>query len=316
MLIDRKHKPWAIAAAVIAVSAVAVYTIDAERHLTGPAGSTALGITYGAIALGMMLICAALGLKRRVPHWRIGRAQTWLRAHIWLGLLSGLFVALHGAFHLGGTMTTWLCILTTLVILSGLIGLALQYFIPSQLLHSVPGETVAQQLDRELAGLAEMAEGVVEIVRDKPKVMREGIVLRYAGKSIDEPVADYGGDAAGLDSQAVAALMKASEPIPGAEPLRAFYHAHARAFLTAGRGLLADATTSGILFGNLRIASPQHVHEGIDELELLCDRRRQLMRQRKLMRLLMGWLFIHVPLGWTLIVMAVAHAVTALRYMS
>ena len=137
MLLDAKQRPWIVATSLLAVAATVVYFVDAPRHLTGPSGSTAVGLTLGIIAYGIMLFCAALGLKRRVPHWRLGRAQTWLRAHVWLGLLIVVLVALHAAFALGGPFTAALWVMLILVTVSGLVGIFIQQSIPRVLLHSL-----------------------------------------------------------------------------------------------------------------------------------------------------------------------------------
>ena len=52
-----------------------------------------------------MIFAALLGARKRVPVWRLGRAQAWMRGHLWLGLLSLPIILFHGAFHFGGAMT-------------------------------------------------------------------------------------------------------------------------------------------------------------------------------------------------------------------
>jgi hypothetical protein len=288
MLIDRKNSPWIVATALLGVVAVGVYVWDTPHQLRGPSGSTVVGLTFGIAAFAIMLFCAALGLKRRVPHWRLGKAQTWLRGHIWLGLLSVLLVALHAAFRAGGPLTIGLWCLLGVVTVSGIVGVILQQLIPSLLLHSVPGETVAQQLARQIESLDSLGEEVVK---------------KFAG---------------GLDSPSpawVAGSQEAAKPPVGGEPLRLFFIEHARPFLRSGAATsLARPTRSETLFASLRIATPPHIHPGINALEELCDRRRQLLRQRRLMRVLMFWLLFHVPMSWTLLLATAAHAVIALRY--
>lgn len=287
MLIDRKSIPWVWVTGVIAAVSIALYLWDAPRHMNGPGGSTPLGLTFGGAALAIMLFCAALGLKRRVPHWRLGRAQTWLRGHIWLGFLVVLLVALHAAFRAGGTLTTWLWVLLALVTVSGVLGVILQQLVPSLLLHSVPGETVAQQLDRQLASLTQLADDTI---------------THYAG-SLDKPALPSGPPGT------------ADKPPHGAEPLRMFYAVTARGFLNGGMAAGLDSPTQAqVLFSSLRTMTPPHIHPGVDAIEQLCDRRRQLLRQRLFMRLLTGWLIVHVPLSWVLLLLSIGHAIVALRY--
>lgn len=291
MLIDRKSIPWVWVTAVIAAVSIALYLWDAPRHISGHGGSTPLGLTFGGAALAIMLFCAALGLKRRVPHWRLGRAQTWLRGHIWLGFLVVLLVALHAAFRAGGMLTTWLWALLAFVTVSGVLGVILQQLVPSLLHHSVPGETVAQQLDRQLASLTQLADE---------------IIIRYAG-SLDKP--------APMEAASDTPPGQTDKPPYGAEPLRMFYAVTARGYLNGGIAAGLDSPTQAqVLFASLRTVTPPHIHPSVDAIEQLCDRRRQLLRQRLFMRLLTAWLIVHVPLSWVLLLLSVGHAIVALRY--
>ncbi len=288
MLVDRKHIPWAVGTLVAGGAASAWYVSDAPRHLNGPSGSTLVGFTLGSVALAIMLFCTALSLKRKVPHWRTGKASTWLRGHIWLGLLTCLLVGLHAAFRLGGPMTMLLWALLTLVTISGLLGLLIQQFVPRLLLHSVPGETIAQQLQRRLNDLPGLAERVV---------------VQYAG-GLDTaaPPWDDGGEIP-------------AKPPAGGEPIRRFYLDHLSGHL-AGQagGDLDDAHRAENLFSALHTMTPAHAHAGIAELSSIYHLHRDLCRQRRLMRVLFAWLIVHVPLSWALLVLVMAHAFTALRF--
>jgi hypothetical protein len=314
---DRRHVPCLIVTLLLGVVATGAYLYDAPRHLSGPSGSTAVGLTLGIAAYLIMLFLVALGLKRRVPHWRLGKAQSWLRWHIWLGILVPLLVGLHGAFRIGGTMTAILWALLAAVWFSGLLGLLLQQFLPGLMLYGIPNETVAQQWQREVDNLLIAAEGVVAAdKRGKPKVEAGGVVLDYVGRSLQDAVPAFA-PAEGqtrLDDEAIDGLIRKNEPIPGAEPLRTFYLEHAQAFLAGRGGLLRSRTQSEAMFESVRKRTPPHVHPGVDRLEGLCERRRQLFRQRRMMNVLMLWLMVHVPLSWTLVGLTTAHAVIALRY--
>lgn len=267
----------------------------------GSRGGTILGLVFGGGALAIMLFCAALGLKRRVPHWRIGRAQSWLRGHIWLGLLSVLLVALHSAFHAGGglTLTLWILLLT--VAASGLFGVLLQQFIPRLLLHAVPEETLAQQIDRQLTNLRKIGEQIVA-----------------------ETAGDADPQSLGRTTQLVQEVAAAAYATPGAqaaaaplgpEAMRRFYHDYLVPFFRgAPAAPLLSRRRADSLFAALRTMTTPEQHPHIDELAEVCERRRQLLRQRRLMRILFAWLLIHVPLSWGLLALSIVHAVIALRY--
>src|SRR5262249_49120930 len=68
--------------------------------LTG--GSTA-GLAFGILGSGLMVYAGLLSALRKVPGWSwLGARQTWLRGHIWLGLLSGVLILCHSGFRWGG----------------------------------------------------------------------------------------------------------------------------------------------------------------------------------------------------------------------
>ena len=69
-----------------------------------------------------MLQATALGLRRKVRSRNFGRAETWLRAHVWLGLLAYPLVFLHAGFRLGGSLTVVLVVLFTIVVSRGSTG--------------------------------------------------------------------------------------------------------------------------------------------------------------------------------------------------
>lgn len=324
MLLDRKQIPWATGAAVVALLSAGAYWIDASRRLGGASGGSAVGLTLGGGALGIMLFCAALSLKRKAPHWRLGRAQTWLRAHVWLGLLTVALVALHSAFAVGGPLTTWLWALLALVTVSGAFGVLLQQFIPRLLLHSTPGETVAQQLGRQMENLQKLAEQVVVEYAgslDAPAPPWPPVVI--AAPAGAAPAPTPAPPSTGAEGAAAAVAVAPPKPAPspaqpappaGGEPVRRFYLDYLKAFLAGHTTALRSTTRTESLFGALRTMTPPHIHPGIAELQEMCARRRLLVRQRHLMFVLHVWLVVHVPASWALILLTLVHAVSALQY--
>ncbi len=88
MHIDQTHRPWIGAAVVFGVGGAIAYAIYAIQSATGPRGGSALGITFGVVGYAFMLYAGFLGLRKKVPTWRLGKGQTWMRGHLWLGLVS------------------------------------------------------------------------------------------------------------------------------------------------------------------------------------------------------------------------------------
>src|SRR5262245_6817202 len=122
MLIDRTHRGWIIGCLIALAVATAVYIPYARATLHGPTGGSLLGLAYGIIGFALMIFAGLLGARRKVPMWRLGRAATWMRGHIWLGLLSFPLILFHGGFHFGGVVTFTLMVLFIIVVLSGVLG--------------------------------------------------------------------------------------------------------------------------------------------------------------------------------------------------
>src|SRR5438477_6559625 len=90
--------------------------------------------------------CRIAWIAEKIVLWRIGTVQSWLRAHIWLTLLTIPLVVLHSGFRLGGPMTTLIIILYIIVMVSGIYGLVLQHYVPAVMMERLPAESVYEQI--------------------------------------------------------------------------------------------------------------------------------------------------------------------------
>src|SRR5258707_12815881 len=124
MLIDRTHRPWLFASLIILGVPILVYVPYSIQSLRGPRGGSALGLTFGIAGYAFILFAGLLGARKKVPVWRLGRAQTWMRGHLWLGLLSFPLILFHGGFAFRGPLTALLMLLFVIVVVSGVVGAA------------------------------------------------------------------------------------------------------------------------------------------------------------------------------------------------
>lgn len=297
MLIDRSHRSWAIASGVILAAAVAAYVPYASGTVT-PGGGSAMGLTYGIVGFAFMVFVTLLSLRKKFPIWRIGRTQTWMRGHLWLGTLSFPLIVLHSAFTFGHGLTSGLMWLFAIVWTSGLLGAWLQHAVPRRLLRDVPMETIYEQIGHVRAQLVGEADTVVADATGRLEVA--------AAPS-----------AVSAGALALATVMRPVEP--GADdtgPLREFYVNEMRPFLQkpARSHMLADPGTASDRFAKLRLLVPSWLEPALVDLENICEEERQLQRQVRIHRLLHGWLLVHVPLSFAMMVLAVVHTVMALRY--
>jgi hypothetical protein len=253
-----------------------------------------------------MLFAGLLGLRKKFPIWRIGRAQSWMRGHLWLGFLAFPLILLHGGFHWGGLLTQALMWMFIFVFASGLLGAALQHFVPRVHTTQLPMETVYEQIDRVRGQLVEEAQRIVDECcaalegNVSSATERQRAAAASAGASWDVTVAS----GMGVDEGASAELRRvlSVEIQPYLEK--------------AGRGgsRLDDAPVAAALFRQIRILLPATLHSPIEDLENICEEKRQLDKQSRLHKILHGWLMVHVPLSYALLLVGAWHAVVALRF--
>lgn len=306
MLIDRTHRRWFIGSVAGLVIASVVYVLYALRSAAGPRGGSAIGLTYGSIGFAFMLFAGLLGLRKKFPIWRVGRAQTWMRGHLWLGLLSFPLILMHGGFHFGGTLTRLLMWLFILVYASGIFGAALQHFMPRLHTSRLPMETIYEQIDHVRQQLAEEARKVVEdtcaaLEGDVGSASeRQRALAAAAGANWDVTVAT----GLAVDEQASVELRRLLR-----DEIEPFLSHSGTSKFRIGKAPIARA-----MFQQLRVLLPANLHSNIDDLENICEEKRQLDEQARLHKILHGWLLVHIPLSYAVLVLGAWHAVAALRF--
>ena len=292
MRIDRTHRPWVIATITLAIASTVAYIVYAVDTPGGPRGGSALGLTFGIVGYAMMLYAGLLGARKQVPTWRLGRAQTWLRGHLWLGLLSLLLILFHAGFAFRGPLTLLLMLLFFIVIGSGILGAAIQHYVPSFMTSRVPLETIYEEIPHVRAQLREEADQLAA-----------AICGPLDGQLQPETE----------ESQTVLVEIEHDDR----QRFRDVYLSKVRPYLAdpeVSVAELADPLRSGETFDALRRLLAPPVHGVLDDLENICEEEHQLNRQIHIYRWLHGWLLVHVPLSIALLVLGGVHAVMALRY--
>ena len=295
MRIDSTHRKWLIASLIILVVATAVYVPYAAESPYGPSGASAIGLTFGIAGFAFMIFAGLLGARKRFPVWRVGRAQAWMRGHLWLGTLSLPLILFHGGFRFGGPLTAALMVLLIVVVASGLFGAVLQHYLPVVMTEEVPLETIYEQIDRVRGQLIEEADQTVARAMALVAPLVTVTPARVAIATEEAPV---------ITEADVA-------------PLRAFYEREMRPFAAKpdARGYaLADAARARAMFEGLRTLMPPAVHESVKDLEDICEEERELRRQVRLHHWLHDWLLFHIPVSLALLLLGAVHAVMALRY--
>ncbi len=298
MRIDKSHQPWLIVTLVSLGAAIILYVPYAVWSANGPRGGSPIGLLYGVIGYALMLYAGLLGARKKKPVWRLGRAQTWMRGHLWLGLLSLPLILFHAGFAWRGPLTYLLMMLFFIVVGSGILGAVLQHYVPHLILQRVPMETIYEQIPRVRPQLLSEADRIVESVCGP---------LDPAGEASDEKA---------VPEAATVAVVTDVDDEARQRFLEAYLHT-IRPFLAnpnSEGAELGDDRQAGSVFQSYRKMLPIIVHPRLEDLENICEEERQLTRQTRLYRWLHGWLLVHVPLSVALLVLGAVHAFMALRY--
>ena len=294
MRIDRTHRTWLIVSLIILGFATVIYVVYAASSPAGPSGGSAIGLTFGIAGSLCMLFAGLLAARKKVPVWRLGRAQTWMRGHLWLGLLSLPLILFHGGFRFGGPLTSVLMVLLIVVVVSGIFGAVLQHYMPPVMTTRIPMETIFEQIDRVHAQLLDEADKMVEA----------------ACGPLNLPNA---APAAAARSSVATATIATTDTLP----LYHFYSRDMRPFLQQERAqnvVLSNQAHAAEIFQGLKALLPVELHGTVKNLEDICEEERQLRRQIRYHHWLHGWLMLHVPLSLALLLLGCAHAIMALRY--
>ncbi len=304
MKIDRTHSMWIVFTVLATAGCALLFLANFFPHrlpftLRLPAffgdappvrntyGGTPLGLTFGSAAFLIFVFAAALGIRKKKRTWPIGSVQFWLKAHIWLTVLTIPLVLFHCGFHSGGAHTTSLVLLYAVVMGSGFIGVALQHFLPRLMTERLPREVVFEQIPHLRGRLLDAAGKLREEVgRPQPAA----VVAGAAG-------------AGSCDSSA--------------ETLARFLDQECLPYLAARRGdrlPLGDGHAAVEKFRSLRLNVGEQWRARVDAMQGWCADRRAMDLQTRFQHWLHGWLVVHVPASFALLVLTAWHACVAVRF--
>ncbi len=150
----------------IALATLCVVAFGANVWLAEVHPGSIFGMGYGIGATLFMVGAALYGLRRRTLRFAsrrgFGRSRAWLYFHIYGGALFMLLVLMHSGFKLPvGALNWWLWGLSLWIFVSGLIGLALQTWIPRVLASGLAMEVNYDRIPELTAEIRQRAETLV-----------------------------------------------------------------------------------------------------------------------------------------------------------
>ena len=302
-VLNRSHIPWFLFVLLATVAAGWIYLGNFQptrlppRFALPPAlvqtvsehrtiGGTPVGLAFGTIAFAIFIFGVLLSLRKKLVLWRIGSVQSWLRAHIWLTLLTVPLVLFHSGFRLGGPSTILLMALYAVVMVSGIYGLILQHRIPRLMQERFPNEVVYEQIPHLRSQLFRAAQTMAASLKSSSRVTVSA------------------GPASAVDPESEAALVTLLEEqvMPYLKVKR------------AGRRGLDDSSYAEDTFRFVRLKVAEPYRERVGEIQGWCEERRMLDGQLRLHHWLHAWLFLHVPVSFLLLLLTAWHGFVSLFY--
>lgn len=229
----------------------------------------------GYLMLGVVIFLACYNVRKKLPFLPLGSAAGWLQTHLYAGIGSlGLFALHTGIRWPMGPLNGALAAVYLATAASGLIGLYLTRTIPAQLAR-VGGEVIFERI---------------------PALRSQ--VRRQAGEVVLESVA-----------------------ASGATTLADFYAARLYEFFHRARGTWYLLRPTTVLrralmrdLGDIRRYLSDQEQAGCERLFALLRRKDDLDFHEARQKLLKAWLFAHIGLTYTLIVLALLHGLLAVAY--
>ncbi len=229
----------------------------------------------GFTLLGCVVFLCLFNLRKKLPMLPLGRVATWTHLHILMGwFVVGLFL-IHIGFRLpDGDLEVLLAILFVLVAVSGVVGTSISKSYPQRLTRR-GHEVILERIPQLRAKLQDEADN----------------------------------------------LALSSVETTGNRTIADFYTSRIQPFMVRPRNQVA------YLFGAAQ--SPHRLKEEIDavcrylnddgqkiieEIAEIVDQKDALDFHRSLQRALRLWLFVHIPLTYGMLLVALVHMVLALAY--
>ena len=240
--------------------------------------SLAPGALYtGFGLLAIILVLTFFNVRKKLPFIPLMKASTWMQFHIYLGLFSVAVYLFHTSFRIpSGLLESLVAAAFLTVCLSGFAGIYISRTLPKKMTNS--GESLIYER--------------LPIFRARSLSEVEKLVLTAEEKFDSSTLAD-------------------------------FYNNHAAHFLRRLPGFWLPfrsidrnyAEVAEQLEDLARYLNEKELEAAVELGEWL-DSKRNLDFQWACHRLLKRWLFIHIPLTYSLIILVIVHAWVAISYTS
>jgi hypothetical protein len=237
---------WHVFGILLTLATVAGTVWALERYgMDARLGGTWLTVRWitGIVGLGGVAAVMTYPMRKQVYRRRAGALRYWMLAHVYLGLVAGVALLLHGGATTGGLLTSLLMIAFDAVVLTGVFGTVV-YFVAPRVMTSIEGEPLL--VEDLLARRTELTQLLAEIGQCGSDALRDFIRRKVRGKvfSFRYLLRQY------LKREELTELLAAA---------REEYEAEARALDPDSRALLLEAVETTVMLR--RVDSLIYLHK-------------------------------------------------------
>jgi hypothetical protein len=225
--------------------------------------------------LGLMLYLTLFNVRKKFPFLPLVSARAWLQVHAYVGLITAVVFLMHIQWRIpDGQMESLLALLFVAVTVSGILGWWISRAIPARM-TAVGGEVPFEEIPVARLALKKKAEAL--IVQIIPTAKASTLAEFYAGR-----LADFFSGPANFQAH----LFGSRRP------------------LNRLLGQMAEVN---------RFLGPEE-KKGLEQLTMLVRQKDALDFHRASQIVLKGWLFIHIPLTYGLLVFSAAHVIVVYAF--
>jgi hypothetical protein len=128
----------------------------------GGTGGSPFGVVMGLVAVALILLLTAFGIRKRSYRSKLGTLEGWLVSHVVLGVVVLFVVLAHTGFRFEDRVAVAAFVALALVVVSGLVGAALYTAVPRLLTevqsNLAPAE-ISDRLNRIQGAMGRLASG-------------------------------------------------------------------------------------------------------------------------------------------------------------
>ena len=229
----------------------------------------------GWLLFVFFLVLIMYNLRNRPPFFRLGASIDWFQLHVSAGLLTLVLFVLHIGLRVpNGLLEVTLTLLYAACAVSGIVGLILLYVLSRRL--AMGGEAVSFER--------------IPIMRERLREKIEDVVERTVSEDHSTVFADF-------HERQLASFLDGPRN----------HWSHLFGAVSSGRALLTD-------LGALDRDLGEKERERAEELRVLIHVKDDLDYQQTLQGTLKYWLFIHVPVAYSLLILSFVHAIVISVY--